>query len=759
MKNRMIINIRGVVQGIGFRPYIYALAKKHHLAGFVLNNSEGVYIEVEGNDFNINNFLIAVKNNEHPQADIFDIKSERVVQAGYTRFDIRESQLKDIKSVPVSAELSTCDECLTELLDPADRRYGYPFINCTNCGPRFTIVRDIPYDRKKTTMSKFKMCEKCFEEYENPSDRRFHAQPNACNECGPQLAILSSEGREIKVDDVIIEAVRLLKDGHIIAVKGLGGYHLACDASSQDAVSKLRSRKYREYKPFAIMVRDIATANEICHLNREEEDLLKGVKRPIVLLSKRDNNYIAGDVAPNQRYLGVMLPYTPLHYLLLEKSGLILVMTSANISTEPIVYEDAAVSRLRNIADFYVVHNREIQIRTDDSVSRIWNGKEMLIRRSRGYAPLPLNIKKTFRNHILSCGTDLKNVFCLVKENHAYMSHHIGDLDNVETMISLENGINHFKRMFDIEPAVVAYDLHPNYISSKYARSLKNMRQIGIQHHYAHIVSCMADNEIEEQVIGIAFDGTGYGIDGNIWGGEFFLCDYEHFDRQAHIEYFPLPGGDNAIAEPWRITASLLYKIYGDDMMNLDIDFIKQLDTDKWMVIKHMIEKNINLSLTSSMGRLFDAVSALIGVRRIIYYEAQAAIELEMIADSDESGEYTYDLKECDGRKEILLADLIKEIVVDITSGIGTEKISAKFHNTISKIALDMSIYIRELKGINSVALSGGVFQNIFLLDMIHKRLTENGFNVYTHHRVPTNDGGIALGQAIIASISSKPDG
>ena len=757
MKSRALINIRGVVQGVGFRPYIYSLAKEHHLSGIVLNNTQGVYIEIEGSDFDINNFLMDVKERKLPQADIFDIKSEQADPVGYKQFVIRESEQKDAKSVPISAELATCKDCLSELLDTDNRRYGYPFINCTNCGPRFTIVKDIPYDRINTTMSDFTMCKECSKEYEDPADRRFHAQPNACDVCGPQLLLLNNQGKEILVNDVIIEVVRLLKEGHIIAVKGLGGFHLACDAFNQDAVSKLRARKYREYKPFAIMVKDIKTAKQLCDVNQKEEDLLKGVQHPIVLLRKGADNLIAKDVAPNQQYLGVMLPYSPLHHLLLEKSGLVLVMTSGNISAEPIVYKDVkAIDSLNNIADFFIVHNREIHFRTDDSVSRIWQGKEMLLRRSRGYAPHPLIMRKIFKSHILACGADLKNVFCLAKENQAYMSHHIGDLDNVETLTSLADGISHFKRIFDIGPSVVAYDLHPKYLSSKYALSLGTIQHLGVQHHFAHIVSCMADNEIDEQVIGIAFDGTGFGIDGNIWGGEFLVCDYEQFERVAHIEYFHLPGGDNAIAEPWRIAASLLYQIYGDDMMKLNIDFIKLLGKKEWKIIKKMLEKNINLSLTSSMGRLFDAVSALLGIREEIYYEGQAAIELEMTAGPYESGEYEYGIKEYNEKREILLDPLIRSIVSDIEIGIGAEKISARFHNTVARIALDMSIYIRKLKGINRVALSGGVFQNIFLLDRTYDLLISKDFSVYTHQRVPTNDGGIALGQAVIANETIK---
>ena len=753
MKNRVVINIRGVVQGVGFRPYIHALAEEHNLAGFVLNNTQGVYIEVEGRELDIRNFTIAIKDKKLPQAEIFDIKTEQAEPVGYKQFHIRESEHENVKSVPVAAELATCKDCLSELCDADNRRYGYPFINCTNCGPRFTIVKNTPYDRIHTTMSDFTMCKECSREYRDPADRRFHAQPNACEKCGPKLSFLDRDGKTMPVDNVIKEAARLLKEGSIIAIKGLGGFHLACDAFNQDAVSTLRARKHREYKPFAVMVKDIAAAKQLCEVSRYEEDMLTGMRRPIVLLKKRSGNDSAEDVAPNQQYLGVMLPYTPLHHLLLEQSDPALVMTSGNISSEPIVYRDAeAVDRLKNIADFFIVHNREIHVRTDDSVSRVWQGKEMLLRRSRGYAPHPILLKKEIRPHILACGADLKNTFCLSKGNQVYMSQHIGDLDSIETLISFEKSIGHFKRMFDITPDLVAYDLHPEYLCSKYARSHSDIKTIGIQHHYAHIVSCMVDNGIDEQVIGIAFDGTGYGIDGNIWGGEFLLCDYHTFERIAHFEYFSLPGGEKAIKEPWRVAASLLYRIYGHDMMKLEIDFIKLLDKDKWGIIQNMLEKKINTPLSSSVGRLFDVVSALTGVRRNVYYEGQAAIELEMKADPGESGEYEYGIKEYNEKQEILLETLIKCIVSDIKAGVGVEKISARFHNTIARIALDMCIYMREVKGINSVALSGGVFQNIFLLQRIYDLLTRQDFSVYTHQRVPTNDGGIALGQTVIAS-------
>lgn len=753
----MQIDIKGIVQGVGFRPFIYNLARGLNLSGYVLNNTTGVSIEVEGESSDLKKFIDSVKTQPPPQADIFEIRSKHTDPAGYEDFEIRESEGLEEKFVPVSPELATCKECLYELFDLKDRRYRYPFINCTDCGPRFTIVKDIPYDRKFTTMSVFQMCEKCHSEYHDPVNRRFHAQPNACPVCGPGLFLLDNERKEIPVEDVISAACKLLKEGKIIAIKGLGGYHLACDAVNSDAVSKLRARKFREYKPFAIMVKDLKTAREICFINEKEEQLLRGVKRPIVLMKKRPEAPVSGEVAPNQKYFGLMLPYTPLHHLLLAESGLILVMTSANISSEPIVFEDNdAFDRLSGITDYYVIHNREIHIRTDDSVSRVERGKDVVLRRSRGYAPHPLLMKHPFSEQILACGAELKNTFCLTRGPYAFLSHHIGDLGNMETLSSFENGIEYFKRIFNIEPTLVAYDLHPEYLSTKYAHSLKNIRKAGVQHHHAHIISCMSDNALEGEIIGVSFDGTGYGLDGNIWGGEFLICDYGNFQRVAHFEYFQLNGGEKAIKEPWRIAASFLYKIYGDDMMNLNIDFVRGLDRDKWHILKQMIVKGTNSPLTSSTGRIFDAVSALLGIRKEIYYEGQAAIELEMKAGSTDKGGYEFAYREIDGKTEIILDPLIKEIVSDLEKGVCAETISARFHSTIAGIISDMCLKIKNQTGIGRVALSGGVFQNSLLMEKTFTLLEKRGLKVYTHHRVPTNDGGLALGQAVIAGELAK---
>jgi hydrogenase maturation protein HypF len=750
------IDVKGIVQGVGFRPFIYHLAKKYGLSGHVCNNTSGVSIEIEGQKSKIDEFIEKIKTAPPPQAVIFEIASYDIEPVGYDDFVIRPSDDHKEKFVPISPEIATCNHCLSELFDPSDRRYRYPFINCTNCGPRFTIVKDIPYDRESTTMAPFKMCRMCQKEYDDPDNRRFHAQPNACPECGPGLTLLNKTLEKINVPDVISEVCRLLKDGNIIAIKGLGGYHLACDALNPDAVFKLRSRKYREYKPFALMVKDIVTAKRLCYVDEKEEKVLTGSIRPIVLLRKRIGCPVAEDVAPGQKYHGIMLPYTPLHHLIVAESGLVLVMTSANMSSEPIVYQDEeAFDRLGNIADFYCIHNREIHIRTDDSVIRIWRGNEIVFRRARGFAPFPIVLNFKFQESILACGAELKNSFCLGKKNFAFMSHHIGDLENLETLTSYEEGIEHLQRIFHISPTLVAYDLHPGYLATKYALALEDIPKIGVQHHHAHIVGCMVENEIEGEVIGVSFDGTGYGPDGTIWGGEFFICDYREFKRVGHLEYIALPGGEKAIKEPWRMAAAYLYKIYHDKMFDLDINFVRKLDRRKWPTIQKMIDKGINSPLTSSSGRLFDAVSALVGIRNEIHYEGQAAIELEMAAGA-EDGVYPFDLENSEDKILVLCEPLIRRIVSDLERGVGVESISSGFHNTVAKIILCVCLELKKTSGLKRVVLSGGVFQNSLLLEKTYVLLDNNGFKVFTHHRVPTNDGGIALGQAVVANERAK---
>ncbi|MGD0919319.1 MAG: carbamoyltransferase HypF, partial [Thermodesulfobacteriota bacterium] len=643
-------------------------------------------------------------------------------------------------------------QCLSELFSAQDFRYRYPFINCTLCGPRFTIIKDIPYDRHKTTMASFGMCPVCQKEYENPANRRFHAQPNACSICGPSLRLTDREENGIS-GDPIETTLDLLKKGFVVAIKGLGGFHLVCDATNPNAVSSLRSRKYREDKPFAVMCRNIDEAKEHCEVNAEEARLLLSVERPILVLKRRVLSTIAHAVAPYQNTLGVMLPYSPLHHLLLNGTLKTLVMTSGNISDEPIAYKnEEAIHRLRNIADYFLLHNRDIHMRCDDSVTRVFDGKPYILRRSRGYVPFPIKLPFPLEM-ILACGGELKNTFCLTRGHYAFMSYHIGDLENLETLASFEEGVEHFKRLFYIEPKAVAYDLHPDYLSTRYALSIPNIQKVEIQHHHAHIVSAMAENGIEGDVIGVALDGTGFGLDGTIWGGEFMKANLRDFDRSAHLKNVPMPGGSMAIKEPWRMAMVYLAEAFGDEANSLKIDLIKRVDPEKWGTLKRMIEKNINTPWTSSMGRFFDAISSLLSVRDEVHYEGQAAVELEMIADLEVKNEYPFDLQKEEMPMVINLKETIRGVVRDLVEKVPSSKISGKLHRTIAGIIGETCDAIRSQEGLNRVVLSGGVFQNIFLLALVKDDLRRLNFDVYTHHLVPTNDGGISLGQAVIAQM------
>ncbi|MEO5953051.1 MAG: carbamoyltransferase HypF, partial [Chloroflexia bacterium] len=661
------------------------------------------------------------------------------------------------KRALVSPDSSTCDDCLREMLDPSNRRYNYPFINCTNCGPRFTIVQDVPYDRAYTTMSAFPMCAGCRAEYEDPLNRRFHAQPNACPLCGPHVRLLDNEGREVEVADAIEETASQLLSGKILAIKGLGGYHLSCNALDAEAVQRLRTRKHREAKPFALMVPNIETAHLLCEINSEEADLLQSRRRPIVLLKQRQDSplQLAPAVAPDHNTLGIMLPYTPLHHLVLnalsslKQFPAILVMTSGNRSEEPIAYKDEeARERLSRIADGMLIHNRDIHIRCDDSVARITPTGEQIFRRSRGYAPEPLSLPFESPMSLLACGGHLKNTFCLVKGKQAFLSHHIGDLENVETLASFRTGIAHYKRLFDIRPEAVAYDLHPEYLATKYALDLDLPHKIGVQHHHAHIASVIAEYRLEGKVIGIAADGTGYGTDGAIWGCEIMAADLLGFDRLSHLDYVPLPGGDQAVRQPWRMAAVYLDRIFGDEFLELDIPFVKQLDQARWRPMSQMIERRINSPQTSSLGRLFDAVSALLCIRGEALYEGQAAIEMETLAQpSDKS--YAFG----DNAKGTLDATpIIRAIVTDIQQGVLASEIAGRFHCTIARMLSLSCDQVRRETGLDRVALSGGVFQNRLLLGQLSSFLEKAGFHVYVNRRVPTNDGGLSFGQAAVAA-------
>jgi hydrogenase maturation protein HypF len=746
---RVEIGITGIVQGIGFRPYIYNLAQKYLIRGWVLNNAKGVFIDAEGEDGNLDQFIQDIPRLAPPLAKIESFDVGHLDPLGYTTFEIKKSEEVEDKFVLISPDVATCDQCLSELFSLQNFRYRYPFINCTLCGPRFTIIQDIPYDRHKTTMASFTMCPVCQKEYENPSDRRFHAQPNACSACGPSLRLEDRERKEVP-GDPIAKTLDLLTRGRIVAIKGLGGFHLACDAKNQDAVSSLRSRKFREDKPFAVMCRDIEEVEEHCEVTEKEEKLLLSVERPIVILRRREDSTVAHAVAPYQNTLGVMLPYSPLHHLLLNGPLKTLVMTSGNVSDEPISYKnEEAFNRLSNIADYFLFHNREIHMRCDDSVTRTIEGKPYILRRSRGYVPFPIKLSFPLEM-ILACGGELKNTFCLTRGQYAFMSHHIGDLENLETLTSFEEGIEHFKKLFYIVPKAVAYDLHPDYLSTQYALSIPDIPKIGVQHHHAHIVSVMAENGIEGDVIGVALDGTGFGLDGTIWGGEFLKANLRDFDRLAHLKKVPMPGSSMAIKEPWRMAMVYLSEAFGDETNDLRIDLMKRIDHPKWDILKKAIEKKINTPWTSSMGRLFDAISSLLSLRDEVHYEGQAAIELEMIADHEVEEEYPFHIYKDEKPMVIDPTEMIRGIVRNLMDGTSSSKISGKLHRTIAQLIVETCETIRSKERLNRVILSGGVFQNIFLLSLVTEGLKKSGFDVYTHHLVPTNDGGISLGQAVI---------
>ena len=767
MLTRSEILVRGTVQGVGFRPFVYSQAGRHDLRGRVRNNTTGVLIEVEGNHGDIERFISDLKSNAPPLSTIESVEcNHHLTPADYSDFVILESA-NDAQSgeqlVPIAADVGTCDDCLEELFDPHDRRYLYPFINCTNCGPRFTIIEDIPYDRAQTTMRDFEMCGACRAEYEDPLDRRFHAEPIACAVCGPQLFLLNVDGfkvgRDLGAGAEIIDRVRdLLLKGRIIAIKGIGGFHLACDALAREAVEQLRRRKYRDDKPFAMMAASVEVVRQHCFVSDAESHLLQSERRPILLLERKPESITPSAVAPGVKALGFMLPYTPLHHLLLRNLDRPLVMTSGNVSNEPICYDDGeATKRLQKIADYFLLHDRRIHMRTDDSVVRVHEGREMVVRRSRGYAPAPVKTAFKFERQVLACGAELKNTFCLTRDKYAFVSHHIGDLENLETLRSFAEGIAHFKRLFHLEPEVVAYDLHPEYLSTKYALSHDDrLTKVAVQHHHAHIASCMTDNQIDGEVIGVAMDGLGFGTDGRMWGGEFFVADFAVAERVAHLAYVPMPGGAKAIREPWRMAAVYLQQAFGDEFVRLNLSCVKDVEQRGWLTLRSMAATRTNSPETSSMGRLFDAVSSILGVRDIVNYEGQAAIELEGIADSHCAESYEFGLSRGNAGDEIDAQDVIRRAVADLLDGVPPAIVSARFHLSVARLIVAVAENVRSERKLNRVVLSGGVFQNLFLLERTCAMLTTKGFQVITHSGVPTNDGGISLGQAAVANALIK---
>ena len=760
------IRITGVVQGVGFRPFVYNLAVELKLSGWVLNSSSGVEIEAIGPPAALEAFVQRLQSDAPPLARIETIKVREVPATDIDLpkaegFAIRHSEAQPGEFQPISPDITVCDDCLDELFNPHDRRHRYPFINCTNCGPRFTIIEDIPYDRPQTTMAPFKMCPDCQAEYDDPTNRRFHAQPNACPVCGPQVTFRASKQESDASTLSGEEAVRATREallgGQVVAVKGLGGFHLACDATNDEAVRKLRERKGRVDKPFALMAFDLDSLRSFCTVSDAEAELLTSRERPIVLLAEQADSPISPAAAPGNDTLGVMLPYTPLHYLLLEPGHGIpvaLIMTSGNYSEEPIaVQNDEAMERLDDLADAFLIHNRMIHARCDDSVTRILAGQELPIRRSRGYAPYPIHLPFSVPQ-ILAVGGELKNTFCLTRDRYAFLSQHIGDMENYETLRFFEQMVEQLKRTFRVEPRIIAHDMHPAYLSTRYAKDLSAVydARIAVQHHHAQVASCMAEHGLtgERPVIGVAFDGTGYGTDGAIWGGEFLIMDYRSFRRATHLRYVPLPGGDAAIRRPYRIALAHLWAagVSWDEALPP----VRAASAEERRVLAQQLKRQVNTIPTSSSGRLFDAVSSLAGVRQEINYEAQAAIELENLVENDVSEAYTFDYGEA-----IDASPLIRSVVVDAAVGIPAGVIAAKFHNGVARMIGDVCKRLRQETGLNEVALSGGVFQNAALMERLLPRLREAGLTVYTHRLVPPNDGGLSLGQAVVVAAKSRP--
>ncbi|UCC94694.1 MAG: carbamoyltransferase HypF [Candidatus Omnitrophota bacterium] len=774
MRERLKLHINGIVQGVGFRPYIYNLSRKFQLDGFVFNDPKGVVIEIEGARVRIEHFLRELKESSPAVSFIDTIRKERIVPRGERGFLIKESIVAREKFVFISHDLSVCGDCLRELFERKNRRYLYPFINCTNCGPRFTIIEDVPYDRPHTTMRGFKMCSLCTNEYHNPSARRFHAQPNACLQCGPGMNLFSSkEGLRGRfrflqdTQDVIERAAQLIIKGKIIAIKGVGGYHLACDAKNTEVVRLLRKRKERPTKPFALMVDNYKLLGQYCVLKRGEREIFCNPRRPIVLLRIRKKAHWMEAVAPHQEYLGVMCAYAPHHYLLLSalrkyQKEPILVMTSANRKDYPLVHREQELKQLRHCVDYFLIHNRPIHMRCDDSIVRVFRKREIIVRKARGYTPdyvelpslkEPLLKASVDKIKILGCGAELKNTFSILKDNYIITSPYIGDLKNYHNYEFFLNTLSCYRKVFGFHPEVVAYDFHPDYLSTQYAHSLECKRKVGIQHHHAHIAACMVDNALAEKVIGVCFDGAGYGLDQKIWGGEFFIADRKSFLRAGHFKYFGLIGAHKAIEEPARVALYLLYDFLRDNLFDLDLHFLRHFKKEELDIFLKLIRQR-HLLLTSSAGRLFDAAASILNLKHKISYEAEAAILLEMYASHFKGRRESFGFT-IGKEKGIYCIDwqpLFSDMIKDIQIGKSASFIAHKFHFTFARLIKEMVKKLRKDFGIKKVVLSGGVFQNALLLKETVKLLEEVKFSVYYHSRFPTNDAGVSVGQVVVAS-------
>ena len=752
----MRITVRGAVQGVGFRPFVYRLAMDLGCAGWVRNSAQGVFIEVEAPKERLDTFLLRLEREKPPLASIHSMEATFLDPVGYTAFEIRESSGGE-KTAIILPDIATCPDCLREVLDPKDRRYRYPFTNCTNCGPRFSIIEALPYDRPNTTMKRFKMCAACRREYENPLDRRFHAQPNACPRCGPRLELWDPGGRVLASHhDALLEAVEALRRGATVAVKGLGGFHLMVDARNEEAVRRLRRVKAREEKPFALMYPSLEMVKIDCAVSDLEERLLLSPESPIVLLDKKLQGLLdlAEDVAPGNPRLGVMLPYTPLHHLVLAELGFPMVATSGNLSDEPICTDEhEALQRLKGLADFFLVHNRPIARHVDDSIARVIAGREQVLRRARGYAPLPIPLpQKT--PPLLAVGAHLKNTVAISVGDQAFVSQHIGDLETLPALDAFREVIVCFERVYDVRPEAVVCDAHPEYQSTRYARD-SGLPVIPVQHHYAHVLGCMAENELEGPVLGVSWDGTGYGTDGTVWGGEFLRVTDTSMSRVGHLRTFPLPGGDKAIKEPRRAALGLLYELFGEEVFDMgDLWPLRAFTLQECTVIRKALQERINAPLTSSAGRLFDAVASIVNLRQVIRFEGQAAMELEFaLSGSRTADNYAFQVERPgpDEAPQVFVvqwAGIVRGILHDVSSGVFVADISAKFHNTLAEAICAVA----QLVGEQRVVLTGGCFQNAYLTERTVGRLEEEGFRPYWHQRIPPNDGGIALGQLVAAA-------
>jgi len=747
---RLRLAVRGQVQGVGFRPYVYRLATHMHLVGHVSNTSAGALIEIQGPPADLDRFCDRLIRQLPPLAEIAELRRETLAPTADQTFTIRRSDHAGASEAHVTVDVGVCDDCLREMFDPADRRYRYPFINCTNCGPRYTIVKHIPYDRPNTTMSVFPMCESCRKEYNNPLDRRFHAQPIACPACGPKVWLVDCDGQPIVSTDPIRDAAHMLRQGRILAIKGLGGFHLACLAGSDEAVALLRKRKHRDHKPFALMARDLARIEQVAEIPDDARKLLLSPARPIVLLPRRPQPLVSNLVAPGTNTYGIMLPYTPLHHLLFADGLDLLVMTSANLSDEPICKDnDEALRRLKGIADAFLLHNRRIERRLDDSVVQARGQRLSMLRRSRGYVPRPVLLDKPVPREVLALGPELKNTVCLLRGNQAVLSEHIGDLTNAAAYRHFLGAIDHLKTLLQVTPQVVAHDLHPMYMSTQYARQLRGVRLIAVQHHFAHVVSGMAEHQLDEPVIGIAADGTGYGDDGAIWGCEILRAERSGYTRLGHLRYFPLPGGDAAARESCRPALALLYETFGTQAF--DLPLLRRLPPNLRNALRQMLENKAGTVPTSSLGRLFDAVAFLLRVADHNHFEGQAPMALEAAIEPDDAY-YPHAVVHHGRRFELDCRPMISAILADIDSRVPVGRIAARFHNTLAELLKVATLIARDLTDLHKVVLSGGCFANRCLTVQLADRLREVGFDVYTHQVVPCNDGGIALGQAVHAA-------